>query len=148
MYGKDIPLPTRAETRWSMVGQGPRLGFVAESGRFVTMNALSTISCFCALLPTFVLFSFLIPACSYLLRVPSSGQQQSSAAVLSASTLPTFFYSTRSFLCHLYPASSRESLCFFIRSAFLPRFACLGWRFICCALVPGTPALDLPTWIL
>ena len=36
---------------------------VAESGRFVTMNALSTISCFCALLPTFLIFSFLIPVC-------------------------------------------------------------------------------------
>ena len=35
-------LPTRAERRWQIAWQGPRLGFVAETGTFVTMDALST----------------------------------------------------------------------------------------------------------
>ena len=42
-----------------MVWQGPRLGFVAETGRIVTMDALSTISCFLCLATYF--YHFLLP---------------------------------------------------------------------------------------
>ena len=57
-----IPLPTRAG-RWQMVWQCPRLGFLAETGRFVTLrDALSTIFLL-AFVPCFLLvvfrFSFL-----------------------------------------------------------------------------------------
>ena len=38
-----IPLPTRAGRRWHIVWQGPRLGFVAETGNYVTSHALCTI---------------------------------------------------------------------------------------------------------
>ena len=33
-----IPLPTRAGRRWKIVWLGPRLGFVAETARFVAME--------------------------------------------------------------------------------------------------------------
>ena len=50
------------------------------------------------------------------------------------------------FLCHLYPAASRNSVVF-IRLVFL--FVVLVSRvaIFCCALVPSTLALDLPTLI-
>ena len=97
-----IPLRTRAAIRWQMMWQGRRLGFVAETGRFVTVNDLSTISCFyCALLPTF-LFSpaCLIPVClssrSFVfLRLCSSSHLLLTA--LSASTY--FMVRVLSFWC-------------------------------------------------
>ena len=58
-----IPLWIRAGRRWQIVWQGPRFGFVAETGRFVTTDAMSTISCPCALLPSSSLFSVLTRVC-------------------------------------------------------------------------------------
>ena len=121
-----IPLPTRAG-RWQMVWQGPRLGSVAETGRFVAMEtpwvrfSYLLFLCLASYLPFFVfpfrsfpifsldpgMFTFEIP------RVPSSVQQPST-------TLSKYvFYSTCSFclLCHLYPTPSRNSLFFFFRSS-------------------------------
>ena len=48
-------------------------------------------------------------------------------------------------LCHFYPTPSRNSFifcsfCFVFRSSYFS-----GGVFFCCALVPGTLALDLPT---
>ena len=55
-----IPLPTRAGIRWQMVWQGPRLGFVAETGRFVAMETpWVRFSCLLAFVPCFLLFVFL-----------------------------------------------------------------------------------------
>ena len=140
-----IPLPTRAATRCQMVWQGPRLGFVAESGRFVTMNALSTISCFCALLPTFIIFSCLIPVCfiSFVfLRL--CGSSHLLLTVLPASTYVC--YSTCSCVICILPHLGIP-LFFYSFSIF---FVVLIYRvaLFCCALVPGTLALDLHTWIL
>ena len=58
------------------------------------------------------------------------------------------FYSTCSFcLYHLYPIPSRDSLVF-IRLVFVFFVALIsGGVFCCCALVPGTLALDLPTYL-
>ena len=82
-----IPLPTRAGRRWQMVLQCPRLGFVAETGRIVAMDALSTIFlllCLASYFPyflrypgMFVLFVFLRLCSSHLF--------------LSASTYYVFF---------------------------------------------------------
>ena len=113
-------------------------------------DALSTIFLLkiCALLPTFLFLFFLFlffPASRYvyLLRVPSSAQQPSD-------TLSKYvFYSTCSFcLCHLYPAPSRNSFVFYSFIFFFRSSYCSGGVFSCCALVPGTLALDLPTLIL
>ena len=116
-----IPLPTRAG-RWQMVWQGPRLGWVAETGRFVAMETPWVwFSCLLALVPCFLLFvfpfAFLIffrhPGMYCLFRVPSSVQQT------SATLSEYVFYSTRSIcLCHLHPTPSRNSL-FFIRLVFV-----------------------------
>ena len=90
-----IPLLTRAGRRWEMVWQGPRRGFVAETGRFCCYgDALSTIfllPCFCALLPTFR-FSFIFSLFSYFFLHPGmfiffvSLRLCSSRLLLSAST--------------------------------------------------------------
>ena len=146
-----IPLRTRAGIRWQMVWQGPCLGFVAETGDLLLWRRLvyDFLACFCALLHTFrfSFLSFLIffPASRYvyLLRVPSSVQQPS--ATLSKYA----FYSTCSFcLCHLYSTPSRNYFVLYSFSFFFSWLVFLGWRFFCCALVPGTLALDLPTLIL
>ena len=88
------------------------------------------------MLPTILIFSCLIPEV-YLLRVPSSVQQvicySQQVRVLS------FWFS-------LHPASSRDSFVF-IRLVFI-RGSYFSGGVFCCALVPGTPALDLPTLIL
>ena len=53
------------------------------------------------------------------------------------------------FLCHLYPASSRNSFCFVCLVCFVVIISEVAF-FVCCVLVPGTLAsfqLDLPTLI-
>ena len=57
-----IPLSTRVEGRWQIVWQGPRLGFAAETRRFVTTYALSTIFLFLPFSLS-LFFSVLIPVC-------------------------------------------------------------------------------------
>ena len=111
-----IPLPTSAGRRWQMVWQGPRLGFVAETGRFVF--EYDFLACFCDLLPTFrfsfffSFFSFFFPASRYVcLRVPSSVQQP------SATLRKYVFYSTCSFcLGHLCPTPYRKAFIFYSSS--------------------------------
>ena len=134
-----------------MVWQGPRLGFVAETGRFVAMETpRARFSCLLVFVPCFLLFVFLFfsfffslhPGMFILLRVPSSVQQP------SATLSKYVFNSTRSScLCHLYPTPSRRSFAFYSFGIF---FVALISRvaFFCCALVPGTLALDLPTLLL
>ena len=81
-------------------------------------DALSTVSCFCALLPTFR-FSFLFSFFYYLFSLHPgmfiffvSLRLCSSHLLLSASTY-FMFYSTCSFcLCHLYPTPSRNFFVF------------------------------------
>ena len=154
-----IPLPTKAG-RWQMVWHGPRLGFVAETGRYVATSMETPwvrFFCLLAFVPFFLLhvfrFSFLIffPASRYL--VSSSCPFVCSAAICYS---PKYvFYSTCSFcLRHLYRTSSRNSLVFYFvavisRVAFfllclaldLPNlnlkrliFLCLRYHRICIAL--------------
>ena len=75
---------------------GSRLGFVAETGRFFTMDALSTIFLLLCIASYFSYFLLPYPGMFYLLCVPSSVQQ-------SSATLSKYvFYSTCSlFWCHL-----------------------------------------------
>ena len=126
-------------------------------------DASSTIFCL-AFVPCFLLFVFrflfvflfFFPASRYvyLLRVPSSAQQPSATFITShhkdesfgRATLSKYVsYSTWFFcLCHLFPTPSRISFVFLIRLVFF--FIALISRvafFFCCALVPGTLALDL-----
>ena len=98
-----IPSSRRAGRRWQMVWQGPRLGFVAETGRFVAMETpWVRFSCLLAFVPCFLLFVFRFSFLSflnffpssryvYVLRVPSSVQQP------SATLSKCVFYSTCSF---------------------------------------------------
>ena len=98
-------------------------------------DALSAIFLL-AFVPCFLLFvfrfSFLffshLSQYVYLLRVPSSVQQQS--ATLSKYVF--YIYSTCSFcLCHLYPTPSRFFFFSFLALFSQAAFSC------CCALVPG-----------
>ena len=123
-------LSTRAR-RWQVARQGPRLGFVAETGSFVTIDALSTIFLLLVLLLNFLLFLrphpgiflfvLLRPCSSHLLR-----------------------FSNYVFLCNLYAVSPQDSFCFIcftFRSSYF-----LGWH-ACRALVPGTLTFDLSNLI-
>ena len=106
-----------------MVWQGPRLGFVAETGRFAAMETpcVRVLACFFrALLPTSSFFVFLsfpfffrcVPVC-----LSSSCPFVCAAAICYSQQVRTSFYSTCSFcLCRLYPTPSRNSFvfCFFI----------------------------------
>ena len=132
-----IPLPTRAGRRWKIVWLGPRLGFVAETARFVAMETPWVrfsclrvfVLCFLVLVFRFSFLSFLIffPASRYvyLLRVPSPVQQPS--ATLSTCV----FYRTCSFclLCHLYPAPCWNSFVFYSFSIFFVA-SCLSGVFL------------------
>ena len=113
-----------------MVWQGPRLDFVAETGRFVAMETpWVRFSCSLAFVPCFLLFvvlfsflSYLFPASWYVyLRVPSSVQQP------AATHSKYVFYSACSFclLCHLYPTPCRSSFVFYSCSFFF-RSSCFS----------------------
>ena len=68
----------RREQEDDVVWQGPRLGFVAETGRFVAMDALSTIFLLLCLASYQVLFLVSRALSRYVpLRFPSSVQQSS-----------------------------------------------------------------------
>ena len=108
-------------------------------------DALSTIFLL-AFVPRFLLFVFrfsslFFPASGYIyLRVPSSVQQP------SATLIKYVFYSTCSFcLCHLCPTPSRNSTVFYSFCFFFVALFSRVAFFCCCALVPGTLALDSPT---
>ena len=112
-------------------------------------DALSTILLLLCLAACFSFFFYIFlfsPASqyAYVLRVPLSVQQPS--ATLSRYA----FYNTCSFrsLCHLYATPSRYSFVFHSFSIFFRSSYFSGGVFFCCALVPGTLALDLPTLIL
>ena len=147
-----IPLPTRAGIRWQLVWQGPRLGFVliAETGRCVAMETpWVRCSCFCALLPTFR-FSF-----SYFFLHPGkfisfvSLRLWSSHLLLSASTRYVFYSACSFCLCHLYPTPSRSSFVFIclVCLFFFRNCSFFSGGIFCCALLPVTLALDLPTYL-
>ena len=53
----------RVGGRWQIVWQGPRLGFVAKTGRFVTYPRLEYDCLLFALVLFFLFFSVLIPVC-------------------------------------------------------------------------------------
>ena len=93
----------------------------------------------------FFLFLFLFPASRYvyLLRVPSSLQLLSSHLLLSANTY--FIVRVLSACCHLYPTPSRNSFVLYSFGIFFRSSYFSGGFFCCCALVPGTLALDFPT---
>ena len=99
--------------------QGPRLGFIAETGRFVAMETPRVrFSCSCLCLACYfsffifflVLFFFFSSASRYvyLLRVPSSVQQP--PATLGKYV---FFRTYSSCLCHLHPTPSRNYFVFY-----------------------------------
>ena len=70
----------------------------------------------------------------------------SSHLLLSAST---YFIVRVLSACVVCTLPHIEILLFFYSSSFFfSQLLFLGWRFFCCALVPGTLALDLPTLIL
>ena len=98
------------------------------------------VSIFFCCTERFVFHSFHSSRYVYL-RVPSTVQQP------SAALSKYVFYSTCSFclLCHLYPTRSRNSLVFNSFSIVFRGSYFSGGVFCCCALVPGTLALDLPT---
>ena len=89
----------------------------------------------------FLIFLFLHPGMFIFFRVRSSVQRP------SATLSKYVFYSTCSFclLCHLYPTPSRNSFVFGSFSIFFVALISRVAFFFCCALVPGTLALDLPT---
>ena len=134
-----------------MVWQGPRLGFVAETGRFVAMETpWVRFSCLLLCLASyfsffaFLFFLFLFFPASryvYLLRVSSSVQPQ------FATVSKYLFYSTCSFCCVICTLPHLGILLFFIRSIFffVALISRVSFFSCCCALVPGTPALDLLT---
>ena len=97
-----IPLSTRAWRRWQIVWEGPRLGFVAETGSFATMAALSTLFLLLCLAPYF--YHFLPYPGMFLLFVHL--RLCSNHLLLSAISTCSFF------LCHLYSAWSRNSFVF------------------------------------
>ena len=145
-----ISLLTRAR-RWQMVWQSPRLGFVAETGKFVAMETpWVRFSCL-KFVPCFLLF-FFFSFFSYSFLHPGMFiffvflRLRSSHLILSVSTSSIVRVLSACVICTLpHPGI----LLFFIRSFFFFRSSyCSGGVFSCCALVPGTLALDLPTLIL
>ena len=128
-----------------MVWQGPHLGFVAETGKFVAMgDALSTISllaCFCALLPIF-LFSFFFSFFSYYFFLHPglfiffvSLRLCSSHLLLSAST---YFIVRVLSACVICTLPHLGIILFIIRLVFFFEALISRVAFFCCALVPGT----------
>ena len=148
-----IPLPTRAGRRWQMVWQGPRLGCIAETGRFVAMETpWVRFSCLLAFVPCFLLFFFRF--CFFNIFFPHAGmfiffvslRVCSSHQLLSASTYFIVRVLSACVTCtlpHLGIILFFYSFSIFFRSSYFS-----GGVFFCCALVPGTLALDLPTLIL
>ena len=130
-----IPLPTKAGKRWPIVWQDPRLGFVAETGRFVATETpwvrfSCLLLCRCFLLFVFrcSLLSSFFPASRHVyLRVPSSVQQP------SATLSKYVFYSTCSFclLCHLYPTPSRNSFFYSFSVLFCSSYFSGGFFLLC-----------------
>ena len=124
-YWHLIPLWTRVGKLWQIVWQGPRFGFAAEMARFVTIDALSPISCFCALLPSFLLSLRHYPGMFIILRIASSVQQ--------SSALRQRVY-LRNLCSSLY-------LFYIFRTYFLLFLLVLSYP------VPGTLAFDLPSLV-
>ena len=117
-------------------------------------DALSTIfllACFCVLVPTFrysFFFSYFfpsIPAC-FIFFVSLRHCCSKKSATLSKYV---FFSTCSSCLCRLYPTPSwNYFVVLFVQYLDFSSLLFLGWRFFCCALVPSTLALDMPTLIL
>ena len=107
-------------------------------------------SCLLAFVPCFLLFVFLfflffpcIPVCS------SSSCLFVCAAAICYSQQVRILKYVFFLLVSFVPYPISEIFCFYSFSLQQSWLLFLGWRFFfCCALVPGTLALDLPTLIL
>ena len=101
-----------------MVWQGPRLGFVAEAGRFAAMETpWVRFSCLLAVVPCFLIFVFRFSFPSFLIFFLHPGMFIFFVSLRLCSNLllsKYVFYSTCSFclLCHLYPTPPRNSSVF------------------------------------
>ena len=62
-YRHSTTLSTRVGRRWQIVWQGLRLGFVAETGSYATIDALSTVLLLFASFPCFIYFLPLRSSC-------------------------------------------------------------------------------------
>ena len=134
-YWHLMPLLKRVGKIWQIVWQGPRFGFVAETGGALLLSTPGVR--FHAFLPCFLLFFFLRPYRGMffflvLLRPCSSHRLLFSKYVF--------------FLCRLYPASSQGSFCFLFFILFVFVVLVVVGVF-CQSLVPGTLAFDWPTLI-
>ena len=134
-----IPLPTRAG-RWQMAWQGPRLGFLAETGRFCCYgDALSTIFLLVAFVRCFLLFVFRFSFLSFLIFFLHPGRFIFVSLRLCSShllrTLSRYvFYSTFYFcLWHLYPSPSRKFFCLFVLYFFRSSYFSGGVFFLLCS---------------
>ena len=125
-----IPLPTRAGRKWQMVWQGPRLGFVAETGRFVAMEGVRFLACLfpCALLPSsrfsffvFRFFSFFFPCISVCLSA-SCPFVCAASICYSQQVLGTCFILRFRSACIICTLPHLGILLFFIRLVFLSIF--------------------------
>ena len=111
-------------------------------------DALSTIlllACFCALLPTFR-FSFLFSFHTFFPGIPVC-LSSSHHLLLSACTYFIVRVNSASVICTL-PHLGILLLFLFVQYFFFRSSCFSGSVFFCCALVPGTLALDLRTMIL
>jgi len=89
------------------VWQAPRFGSVSETGRLVTINALSTIPYFRAFVSSFRLYLSLFGYFRFL-RFTSSVQRSSAPR-----------QQVRVYLCHLRSALSHNSVCFICSTLFV-----------------------------
>ena len=124
----------RAGRRWQIVWQGPRLGFVAEHGSFVTIDALTTI--FLLFFRTASFYSSFFPSLLWDDMFPFF-------VLLRLCSIHLLLFSKHVFFsCHL------PCLIIIFKKIYVYVFVCLfflGWRV--CALVAGTRSLDLLTLI-
>ena len=128
-----MPLSTRAvESRYC--DKVPGSAFLQRRDALFSMDALSTIFfvlCLASYFSYFLPYSGMCPSCSFVC-----------AAVICYSPASS---TCSVFLCRLYPASSRNSFLFMlVWYVFVVLFS---WVACYRARVPGTLALDLPTYL-
>ena len=113
-----IPLPTRAGRRWQMVWQGPRLGFVAETGRSLAMETPRVrLSCILICRASYFSFSILLPFPPFSLHPGTLifvSLRLCSNLLLSAST----YFIVRVLSCVICTLPHLVILLFFFRIAF------------------------------
>ena len=112
---------------------GPRLGLVAETGRFVAMETrleYDFLACFCALLPTlrFSFLSFLI--CFPFISVCLSSSCPFVCAAAICYSAGTYFIVRVLSACVICTLPHLGILLFFYLSSIYIYFSFLGWRFL------------------